>query len=106
MQGKVRLSATIDARLLSAAEAAVRRGDAASVSAWVNNAMELQLTHEKRLAALDEFLAAFEQEFGEITEAEIEDATKRTRATAVVVRSNPQRRVASSRSTKASRRSA
>jgi Arc/MetJ-type ribon-helix-helix transcriptional regulator len=74
MQGKVRLSATIDATLLSAAEAAVRRGDVASVSAWVNNAMELQLTHEKRLAALDEFLAAFEQEFGEITEAEIEDA--------------------------------
>ncbi len=82
MNGKRRLSASIDANLMAAAEDAVRRGDAGSVSAWVNRALQLQISHDQRLAALDEFVAAYEKEFGEITDLEIVDATKRTRANA------------------------
>jgi hypothetical protein len=38
------------------------------------------------MAALDAFLAAFEAEHGEITEDEIAEATRLTRARATVVR--------------------
>jgi Arc/MetJ-type ribon-helix-helix transcriptional regulator len=104
MTSKQRLSASIDSTLIAAAEAAVRRGDAASVSAWVNAALHRQAAHDQRLAALDEFLAAFEHEHGEITELDMADATKRTRANAVVVRSPP--RTVAVRPAKARRRSA
>ena len=89
MSSKRRLSASIDADLMAAAEAAVQRGAASSVSAWVNEAFRRQLEHDRRLAAMDVFLATFEAEFGEITDEDIAAATKRTRADATVVRSKP-----------------
>ena len=86
MNHKRRLSASVDAELLAAAEDAVARGEAASVSSWVNDAFRRKIDNDRRLAAMDVFLASFEAEFGEITEAEIAAATKQTRSSATVIR--------------------
>jgi Arc/MetJ-type ribon-helix-helix transcriptional regulator len=89
MSGKERLSASVDAELIAAAQQAVARGRAESVSAWVNDALRMKADHDRRLAALDEFLAAYEAEHGEITAQEMHDAARRARAGAVVVRGRP-----------------
>jgi Arc/MetJ-type ribon-helix-helix transcriptional regulator len=86
MSTKERLSASVDADLIAAAQDAVASGTAESVSAWVNDALRLKADHEKRLAALDEFLSAFEAEHGEITEREMRETVREARASAVVVR--------------------
>lgn len=86
MSAKERLSASVDTAFLAVAQEAVRRGHAESVSAWVNDALHLKADHDRRLAAADEFLAAFEAEHGEITEREMRDAARTARARAVVVR--------------------
>lgn len=83
---KQRLSATVDAELLAAGRAAVTEGRAQNLSAWVNDALRRQAGHDRRMAALDRFLESYESEHGEITDDEIRDATRRTRARAVVVR--------------------
>jgi hypothetical protein len=75
MTGKRRLSVTVDAELVEASQAAVAVGSAESVSAWVN--------------ALDEFLAGYEAEHGEITDDEMAAAVRRARERAVVVRGDP-----------------
>jgi Arc/MetJ-type ribon-helix-helix transcriptional regulator len=89
MSVKERLSASVDAELVAAAHEAVARGQAESVSAWVNDALRLKVDHDMRLAALDEFLAAYEAEHGEITEQEMHDAARTAKAGAVVVRGRP-----------------
>jgi hypothetical protein len=81
-----RLSASVDADLLSAASAAVRRGRAPTFSAWVNDALRLKLEHEQRLDALAAFVRAYEQEHGEISHEEMERATRRARSRAVTAR--------------------
>lgn len=86
MTTRERLSATIEADLLEAGRVAVAEGRAESLSAWVNSALRRQADHDRRLQALDEFLDGYEAEHGEITEREIEAATRRARARAVVVR--------------------
>lgn len=92
MNAKRRLSASVDAELLRAAEAAVSDGDADSVSAWVNDALRLKLTHDARLGALGSFIAAFEAEHGEITAEEIRLAGRRASASAIPVRGPSARR--------------
>jgi Arc/MetJ-type ribon-helix-helix transcriptional regulator len=89
MGGKQRLSASVDAELLDAAQAAVDQGRAASISAWVNEALRLKAEHDRRMQALDSFLATYEAEQGVITEAEIDQAVRRARSRATVVRSAP-----------------
>lgn len=86
MKGKERLSASVDADLIAVAQAAVAGGRAESISAWVNDALRLKADHDHRLAALDEFLTAYEAEHGEITSQEMADAARRARSRAVVVR--------------------
>ncbi len=86
MTHRERLSATVEAELLAAGRAAVAEGRAESVSAWVNDALRLKADHDRRIRALDDFLAAYEAEHGTITEDEIRQATRRARAGAVVVR--------------------
>ncbi|MGH8909552.1 MAG: type II toxin-antitoxin system CcdA family antitoxin [Egibacteraceae bacterium] len=86
MNGKQRLSVSVDADLVAAARAAVADGRADNLSAWVNDALRRQVDHEQRMRGLDEFLAAYEAEHGEITDVEIRDATRRARARAIVVR--------------------
>ncbi len=89
MSVKQRLSASVDAELVAVAQEAVAQGQAESVSAWVNEALRLKADHDRRLRALDDFLAGYETEHGEITEQEMRDAARRARARAVVVRGEP-----------------
>jgi len=86
---KHRLSASVDADLVEAGQAAVEAGEADNLSAWVNEALRRQADHDRRLRALDDYLAAYEAEHGEITDVEIAAATRRARARAVVVRGEP-----------------
>ena len=86
MIGKQRLSATVDADLLAAAERAAASGEAKTISAWVNDALRLKLEHDLRLEALASFVAEAEAREGEITQAEIVKATRATAARAIVVR--------------------
>lgn len=83
---KQRLSATVESDLLAAGHAAVAEGRAESISAWVNDALRRQADHDRRMRSLDAFLDAYEAEHGEVTEAEMQTATRRVRARAVVVR--------------------
>jgi hypothetical protein len=64
----------------------VKRGLAPSVSAWVNDALQLKLDHERRLQSLAEFVSAYESGHGEISSEEIRLATRRARAKAIAVR--------------------
>ncbi len=86
MTYRQRLSATVRADLLQAGKNAVAEGRAPTLSAWVNDALARQAEHERRLRALDDFFRAYEAEHGEITDEEIREATRRTRARAVRVR--------------------
>jgi hypothetical protein len=87
MSTKLRLSASVDPEVLSAAQEAVDAGRAANISAWVNQALHRQAEHDRRMDALDEFLAQYEADEGAITDQEIADATRNARARALVVRS-------------------
>ncbi len=92
MTTKRRLSASVDAELVAVAQEAVTGGRAESISAWVNDALRLKADHDRRLQALDDFLAAYEAEHGEITDDEMRDAARRARERAIVVRGDPERR--------------
>lgn len=92
MNNKRRLSASVDADLLQVAQTAVDEGRAGSISAWVNDALQLKAEHDRRMQALDTFLSTYEAEHGEITDAEIEEAAHRARSRATVVRSKPAQR--------------
>jgi hypothetical protein len=101
MKPKQRLSASVDADLLAAAEAAARRGDARTLSAWVNDAFRLKLDHDQRMRALATFIDAYESEHGEISAQEIEQATRAARARALPVRALATRAARTTRKRKA-----
>ena len=101
MSYKERLSASVDADLIEAAEDAVARGRFDSVSAWVNDALRLKLAHDRRLEALVAFVGAYEAEHGEITNEEIHAIARRARSRAMTVRG---RTLAGSPITRRSRR--
>jgi len=86
MKAKQRLSASVDAELLVAAETAAKRGEVANVSAWVNEAMRSKLEHDRGLSELAAVIADFEAEHGEITREEIEKAARAARSRALTVR--------------------
>lgn len=86
MTVKRRLSSTVDAELVEAGQAAVEAGDAESMSAWVNDALRLKVEHDRRLRALDDFIAVYEAEHGEITEEEMAAAARSARQRALVIR--------------------
>ena len=83
---KARLTVTVDAELVAAGNAAVAGGTVDSLSAWVNEALAVRAERDRRLAAMSDAIAAYEAEFGEITEAEIAAQHRIDRAAAVVVR--------------------
>ena len=89
MSVKKRLSATVDADLVEASQAAVAAGEAESISAWVNDALRLKVEHDRRLRSLGSFIEAYEAEHGEITDNEMSSAVRWARERAVVVRGNP-----------------
>lgn len=86
MTNRERLSATVEAEVLSAGRRAVAEGRAESLSAWVNDALRRQTEHERRLKALDKFIREYEAEHGVITDEEIREVTRATRARAIRVR--------------------
>jgi Arc/MetJ-type ribon-helix-helix transcriptional regulator len=92
MSIKQRLSASVDTELVAVAQEAVAAGQAENVSGWVNEALRLKADHDRRLRAVDEFLAAYEAEHVEITDDEIRDAARSARGRAVVVRGKPKPR--------------
>jgi hypothetical protein len=83
---KQRLSASVDAELVVAAESAAKRGEVANVSAWVNDAMRLKVEHDRGLAELAEVIADFEAEYGEITKEEMNKAARAALSGALNVR--------------------
>ena len=97
MSIKQRLSASVDAELLAQAQAAVTEGRTESVSAWVNHALRLKADHDRRLKAIDDFIDAFEAQYGEITEEDMREAERNARAKAVVVRGRPDEKLSSPR---------
>ena len=76
--------------LIRAAEEAVKKGLATSVSAWVNDALQLKLTQDRKMEALASFISAYEREQGEISPEEIRLATRRARSRAVSARGLPE----------------
>jgi hypothetical protein len=80
------LSVTVDADLIAASQSAVAVGEAESVSAWVNDALRLKIEHDRRLRGIDDFVTAYEAEYGEITDEEMEAACRAAKSRAVVVR--------------------
>jgi Arc/MetJ-type ribon-helix-helix transcriptional regulator len=83
---KARLTVTVDAELVAAANAAVARGESDSVSAYVNTALAAQSGRERRLAAMAAAIADYEAEFGKITEADLAERHRQDRANAIRVR--------------------
>lgn len=86
MKGKRRLSASVDADLLAAAERAVELSEVESVSAWVNDAMRKKHEHEGRLRALASAIAAYEAEFGVITEEDMVHAERELKRRTITTR--------------------
>jgi hypothetical protein len=97
MSTKTRLSASVDDSIILAAQAAVAAGRATNLSTWVNEALHRHIEHERRMLALDDFLASYEAEHGVISGAEIQEASRRIRARAIVVRGEPLRARSKSR---------
>jgi len=86
MTPKSRLSVTVDTDLIAAGHAVVAAGQAESVSAWVNDALRLKIEHDRRLHGIKDFIAAYEAEYGEITDAEMDAAYRAMKGRAIVVR--------------------
>jgi hypothetical protein len=83
---KDRLTVTVDPELVTAGNAAVERGMADSLSAWVNEALAERAARDRKLLAMSEAVAAYEAEHGEITAAEIAAQQRADRQAAVVAR--------------------
>lgn len=90
---KERLTVTVDPHLVQAAGEAVAEGRVDSLSAWVNLALAERAAKERRLRALAEAVAAYESEFGGITDAEIAAQDRADRAEARVIRGAGRRAV-------------
>ncbi len=69
-----RSSASVDADWVAVAQHAVDQGQAESVSAWISEALRLKVRHDRRMAALDQFISAYEAEHGQITQQEMDEA--------------------------------
>jgi hypothetical protein len=83
---KERLTVTVDPELVEAGAQAVAAGHAESLSAWVNLALAERAAKERRLRAMDEAIAAYEAEFGEIRPEELAARARADREAARVIR--------------------
>jgi hypothetical protein len=86
---KERLTVTVDRALIEAANEAVAAGRASSVSTWVNLALAERVAKERHLHAMAEAIAAYEAEFGEISEAEM--AAQRRADRRIVTAASPRK---------------
>ena len=85
-QRKERLTVTVDPELIAAGAAAVEAGRADSLSGWVNQALAERAERDRKLAALDDAITAYEARAGSITDEELREQQRADRAGAVVVR--------------------
>ena len=83
---KERLTVTIDLEFIEAGKAAVGEGRAESLSAWVNAALAERVAKERRLVALGQAVAAYEERFGVISVKELAEQARADRESAVVLR--------------------
>ena len=86
MARKERMTVTVDAELIEAGNRAVRAGRADSLSSWVNDALAERDQRERRLRGMAEAIAAYEREYGVITDAEILAQERADQKNAIVVR--------------------
>ncbi|WP_419552981.1 hypothetical protein [Candidatus Poriferisodalis sp.] len=89
---KRRITVTVDEHHIEAASTAVSDGDASSVSAWINEAMVDKNEHRRRLKALGEAIADYEDEFGKVTSEELEEQRRLDKIAAEQVRADGIRR--------------
>jgi hypothetical protein len=89
---KERLTVTVDSELIEAATQAVTEGRVASLSGWVNLALAERAAKERRLRTLAEAVAAYEQEFGEITAPELAVQERADRRNAIAIRPRKHRK--------------
>ena len=89
---KKRLTVTLDDSLLAAAQMAVSEGRADSVSAWINEALQVRLDRDNRLSALADLIAGFENEHGVITDEELAVQQQADRDAATALRRSNVRR--------------
>jgi Arc/MetJ-type ribon-helix-helix transcriptional regulator len=80
------LTVTIDASLVEAGNQAVEAGRADSLSGWVNAALAEREAKERRLQAMAAAVAAYEKEFGEISDQEMAAQQRSDAKGAVIVR--------------------
>lgn len=86
MSDKVRATVSLDRDLMDAAQDAVERGEASSVSALMSDAIAQRVAHLRGLRAMAEALADYEDEFGVITQEEMDAIRRADAANAIVVR--------------------
>jgi hypothetical protein len=89
---KERLTVTVDPEFIEAGNDAVAEGRAESLSGWVNAALAGQVARERRLVALAQAVAAYEERFGVIDAQELADQARADREAAIVLRGKPARR--------------
>jgi hypothetical protein len=82
-----RITVLVEAKLVAAAKQATQRGDALTLSAWVNDAIRMKLEHDRKLRGLAEVVADWEREFGTITDQDRAEALREARRRASQVRS-------------------
>jgi hypothetical protein len=83
---KGRVILTLDAELVRSGNAAVRAGQAASLSEWVNTALLAHVAEAKRRASARRAQAAYDRAFGAMTPAEVGRRVASLRKSAVRVR--------------------
>jgi hypothetical protein len=71
---------------MEAAEAAVRRGEAPTLSAYVSEGLRKQLAHDRRLRALAAAIKEYEAEKGVITDEDVENAVRTAQSRAIHMR--------------------
>jgi hypothetical protein len=96
MSGKVRLRASVDPAVLTAAKRSVAGGAAPNLSVWVNEAIRAKLEADARLAAGRAFIADYEARHGVITDEEMELALQEARRRSIKVRPRKPRRTSCS----------
>ena len=83
---KSRLTVTVDPAHVAAGNSAVANGKADSLSSWVNEALADRARRDEQLARLGDAIAAYEAEFGVISDEEIAQQRRADRQDAVIVR--------------------
>ena len=92
MNGKDRLSASVDAALLAAVEREATGKRGVTVSAWVSDALRLKLETDRRLDALAALIEEYEGAHGEIRDEEMLAATRHARRQSAAARTPRARR--------------